>query len=158
MSTNNNLPTEAKERKATPLFAGFIKYFPKAMAEVARLSLAATVQHHQSEGMHWDRSKSGDELEALTRHLVDVGTFDSDGQRHSAKVAWRAMANLEKELEAAIETTVDLTSEPSKPRFEPQVNQRRPVPSPADWNAAYLSTRKDSPAPEQGDRYETTTA
>ena len=49
--------------------------------------------------MHWDRSKSGDELDALTRHLMEAGTIDTDGMLHSAKVAWRALANLEKELE-----------------------------------------------------------
>ena len=29
------------------------------------------------------------------------GTVDSDGIRHSAKVAWRALAMLEREIEAA---------------------------------------------------------
>jgi hypothetical protein len=54
----------------------------------------------QARQMHWDRSKSGDELDALARHLLDAGTMDDDGIRHSTKVAWRAMANLQKELEA----------------------------------------------------------
>tara|TARA_R110000772_G_scaffold50668_1_gene116462 strand:+ start:7205 stop:7372 length:168 start_codon:yes stop_codon:yes gene_type:complete len=49
--------------------------------------------------MHWDRSKSGDELDALSRHLLEVGTMDKDGVRHAAKVAWRALANLQKTLE-----------------------------------------------------------
>ena len=49
--------------------------------------------------MHWDRSKSSDEHDALMRHLMEAGTVDSDGIRHSAKVAWRALAALEKELE-----------------------------------------------------------
>jgi hypothetical protein len=34
--------------------------------------------------------------------LVEAGTIDTDGIRHSAKVAWRALANLEKELEAEL--------------------------------------------------------
>jgi hypothetical protein len=51
--------------------------------------------------LHWDRSKSGDELDALMRHLIDAGTIDTDGVRHSAKVAWRALANLQKEIENA---------------------------------------------------------
>jgi len=33
--------------------------------------------------------------------LVDAGKIDTDGTRHSAKLAWRALANLEKELEKA---------------------------------------------------------
>ena len=49
--------------------------------------------------MQWDRSKSGDELDALARHLLEAGCRDTDGVLHSAKVAWRALANLEKELE-----------------------------------------------------------
>ena len=44
-------------------------------------------------------TKSGDELDALTRHLLDAGTIDTDGIRHSAKIAWRALANLQKEIE-----------------------------------------------------------
>jgi hypothetical protein len=34
------------------------------------------------------------------RHLLERGTLDTDGIRHSAKVAWRAMAMLQKEIEA----------------------------------------------------------
>jgi hypothetical protein len=90
---------EAKARKDTPIFSGVLKYFPKALAEVARVSKIGNDQHNPGSPLHWDRSKSGDELDALTRHLVDAGTMDTDGTRHSAKVAWRALANLEKELE-----------------------------------------------------------
>ena len=96
-----SLPTDAKERKDTPIYSGFVKYFPLAMAEVARLSKAGNDQHNPGKPLHWDRSKSGDELDALQRHLLEAGTIDTDGQRHSAKVAWRAMGNLEKELERA---------------------------------------------------------
>ena len=63
--------------------------------------------------LHWDRMKSGDELDALMRHLFEAGKIDTDGQRHSAKVCWRALANLEKELEADQRFTVtdsDLTT------------------------------------------------
>jgi len=30
---------------------------------------------------------------------MEAGTIDTDGVRHSAKVAWRALANLQKEIE-----------------------------------------------------------
>ena len=33
------------------------------------------------------------------RLLIEAGTIDTDGVRHSAKVAWRALANLQKEIE-----------------------------------------------------------
>lgn len=100
MKDGNPKDNEAQKRKDTPIFSGVLKYFPLAIAEVSRVSLAGNRQHHPNEPLHWDRSKSKDELDALTRHLMDAGTFDTDGQRHSAKVAWRALANLEKELES----------------------------------------------------------
>jgi len=74
-------------------------YFPDALAEVARVSKAGNDQHHPGERLHWDRSKSTDESDALIRHFIERGTFDKDGMRHSAKVAWRALALLQKELE-----------------------------------------------------------
>tara|TARA_R100001463_G_scaffold23238_3_gene55771 strand:+ start:683 stop:1078 length:396 start_codon:yes stop_codon:yes gene_type:complete len=94
-----SLPTNSEERKRIPIYTGLIKYFPDAIAEVARVSLIGNQQHHPDEPLHWDREKSTDELDALARHLVEAGKIDTDGVRHSAKVAWRAMANLQKELE-----------------------------------------------------------
>jgi len=91
----------AQKRKDTPVFSGVLMYFPLAIAEVARTSKAGNDQHNPNKPLHWDRSKSGDELDALTRHLMEAGTIDTDGIRHSAKVAWRALANLQKELENA---------------------------------------------------------
>lgn len=93
------LPAEAPARKALPVFSGFVRYFPDAMVAVAELSRIGNDQHNPGKPLFWDRSKSGDELDALMRHLLEAGTVDSDGVRHSAKVAWRAMANLQKEIE-----------------------------------------------------------
>lgn len=73
--------------------------FPRALTAIAELSRVGNEQHNPGKPMHWDRSKSGDELDALTRHLVEAGTHDTDGVRHTAKVAWRALANLQKEIE-----------------------------------------------------------
>ena len=87
------------ERKITPVFSGVLKYFPDAIREVAKVSWIGNEQHHPHKPLHWDRSKSSDELDALARHLIEAGTIDTDLQRHSAKVAWRALANLQKELE-----------------------------------------------------------
>ena len=87
------------KRKEIPVYSGVLKYFPDAIKEVARCSYRGNQQHNPNTKLHWDRSKSGDELDALSRHLLDAGTFDSDGSRHSAKVAWRALANLQKEIE-----------------------------------------------------------
>ena len=89
----------AKERKECPVFSGVLRYFPDAIKEVARVSRIGNEQHNPGKPLFWDRSKSQDELDALARHLIDAGTLDTDGVRHSAKVAWRALANLQKELE-----------------------------------------------------------
>jgi hypothetical protein len=86
-------------RKEYPVYSGLIKYFPKALMEIANCSFKGQEQHNPDKPLAWDRSKSGDELDALSRHLIQAGTIDDDGVRHSAKVAWRALANLEKELE-----------------------------------------------------------
>ena len=92
----------AEVRKETPVYSGVLMYFPDAIKAVARCSFAGQVQHNPDKPLAWDRSKSGDELDALTRHLLDAGTFDTDGIRHSAKVAWRALANLQKEIEGEV--------------------------------------------------------
>lgn len=96
------LPTDAQERKSLPLVAGFLDYFPLAIIEVTKASVAGNDQHNPGKTLRWDRSKSGDEQEALLRHLFDRGKVDSDGVRHTAKVAWRAMAMLQKEMEAEL--------------------------------------------------------
>ena len=85
------LPVDATTRKTIPVYTGFVAYFPRAMAEVSRISLIGGIQHGQTpETLHWDRPKSGDELDAMMRHILD---------KDWAQVAWRAMANLEKHLE-----------------------------------------------------------
>lgn len=96
---DNHYEGIAMERKATPVYSGVLKYFPDALKAVAQCSLAGNEQHNPGQPLHWDRSKSADELDALTRHLMEAGTTDVDGILHSTKVAWRALANLQKELE-----------------------------------------------------------
>lgn len=96
------LPNDPQKRKAVPLYSGLAKYFPDALAAVAELSLVGGQQHHPGEPLHWDRAKSTDELDAAMRHLFEAGTIDSDGTRHSTKLAWRALANLQKELEQPV--------------------------------------------------------
>lgn len=95
-----SLPTSALARKELPLTTGLLDYFPAALIAVAGLSRIGNEQHNPGQPMHWARGKSGDEADALLRHLVDRGAIDTDGIRHSTKVAWRALALLQKELEA----------------------------------------------------------
>lgn len=91
----------AAERKERPVYSGVLRYFPKALLEVARASYLGNEQHNPGQPLRWDRSKSADEADALVRHLLQAGEIDTDGIRHTAKVAWRALALLEKELEDA---------------------------------------------------------
>ena len=93
-------PSDPDERKKYPVGTGVLDYFGHALAEVARVSWEGNQQHHQDKPLHWDRSKSTDEADALIRHFLERGTLDTDGMRHSAKMAWRSLALLQKELEA----------------------------------------------------------
>jgi hypothetical protein len=94
------LPIDPAERKGLPITTGVLDYFPLALAEVARVSKAGNDQHNPGQPLHWDKSKSMDHADCIPRHLIDRGSRDADGQRHSAKLAWRALALLEIELEA----------------------------------------------------------
>ena len=91
-----------EQRKGIPVYTGFIKYFPRAILAVARLSQVANDQHNPGEPLHWAKEKSMDEPDAMMRHLIDDALgeeLDSDGIMHLTKVSWRAMANLERKLE-----------------------------------------------------------
>lgn len=95
------LPQDAQARKSIPLATGLLDYFPSALVAVAALSAKGNEQHSPGQPLHWDRTKSGDEADALLRHLMQRGTVDDDGVLHTTKVAWRALAMLQKELEAS---------------------------------------------------------
>lgn len=98
---NAKLSSSAATRKATPMATGLLDYFPKALAAVAELSRIGNDQHNPGQPLHWAREKSTDHADCIMRHLVDRGTFDTDGVRHAAKVAWRALALLQTEIENA---------------------------------------------------------
>lgn len=94
-----HLPADAKARKDAPMARGLLDYFPAACAAVAEVSRIGNEQHNPGQRMHWNRPLSTDHADCIVRHLVDRGTMDVDGVRHSAKVAWRALALLQTELE-----------------------------------------------------------
>ena len=96
-----SLPTDAKERKNVPIATGVLDYFPDALAYIAHVSKVGNDQHNPGAKLHCDRTKSTDESDALIRHFMERGTVDTDGLLHSGKVAWRALALLQKELENA---------------------------------------------------------
>lgn len=94
------IPADATERKKYPIATGLMDYFPDALAAVANLSYVANHQHNPGKPVHWDRAKSTDEADTMLRHFLQRGTVDSDGIRHTTKVAWRALAMLQKEIES----------------------------------------------------------
>ena len=93
------LPTDAAERKKIPLASGVFDYFPAALIEIAKVSQAGNDQHNPGEPLHWDRSKSTDESDALIRHFFQRYDVDNDGTLHAAKMAWRSLSFLEKLIE-----------------------------------------------------------
>lgn len=95
------LPDDHEARKAVPLATGLFDYFPDALVAVAMVSKAGSDQHHPGAPLHWDRSKSADEADALLRHFLERGTLDEQGVPHTARMAWRALALLQKECERA---------------------------------------------------------
>lgn len=94
------LPEDSDDRKGIPLVTGVLDYFPLAIAEVSRLSKAGNDKHNPGEPIHWAREKSTDHADCIGRHLIDRGKFAADGMRHSAALAWRALALLQIELES----------------------------------------------------------
>ena len=70
--------TEAEQRKEYPVYSGVLMYFPDAIKEVAKCSMAGNRQHSIDHG---------------------IDPVDTDGQLHLAKTAWRALAALQMHLE-----------------------------------------------------------
>lgn len=93
------LPTDPADRKTYPIASGVLDYFPDAIVAIARVSWAGNEQHNPGQPLHWNRGKSTDEADTLIRHFLQRGSLDTDGLRHSAKMAWRALALLQKEIE-----------------------------------------------------------
>lgn len=90
---------EAERRKGQPVFSGVLAYFPDALLAISEHSKAGNDQHNPGQPLHWERSKSQDESDALARHLIDHAKEPAD-LGHLKAVAWRALALLQKAIEA----------------------------------------------------------
>lgn len=101
------MPDSAAARKRYPIASGVLDYFPDAIAALAHLSWCGNEQHNPGQPLHWARGKSADEPDTMMRHFLQRGTTDVDGLKHSAKMAWRALAILQKELEADQQAVLD---------------------------------------------------
>lgn len=94
-----HLSDDSTARKSIPLATGLLDYFPDALADVARLSRLGNDKHNPGQPLHWSRGKSGDHADCILRHMVDRGHIDTDTVLHDAKVAWRALAQLQLVIE-----------------------------------------------------------
>jgi hypothetical protein len=73
--------------------------FPSAMAAIAQVSWHGNEKHNPGQPLHHARGKSMDHFDCIARHYVERGGFDGP-MRHSACLAWRALAALQEDLEA----------------------------------------------------------
>ena len=102
MERQFTLPIDSNERKEYPLFRGVLRYFPAALAGVARISKLGNDKHNPGEELHHDRRKSIDHADCILRHLTDVADLlalaerqDVDRQKildEASQLAWRALA------------------------------------------------------------------
>src|SRR3990167_5049306 len=108
------LPTSSAERKQYPVGTGVLDYFPDALVAIAKVSYLGNEQHNPGQPLHWAREKSADQADTMIRHYLERGTIDNDGGRHTAKMAWRALAILQLEIEAErqqLSTSVNNTTQ-----------------------------------------------
>jgi hypothetical protein len=108
-----SLPNDYQARKDIPLFDFLTKYFPDAIVELVKVSVAGNKQHNPGEPLHWSRGKSTDQLNTAMRHLFDHGAgnvTDTDGTMHLAKAAWRLLAEIQLLCEARDGTRGDLAA------------------------------------------------
>lgn len=97
------LPIDSEARKEVPMFSGCIKYFPAAIAGVAKISKIGNDKHNPGQELHHDRSKSLDHPDCIVRHLTDVADLIASLERGEnpdpekileevSSLAWRALA------------------------------------------------------------------
>lgn len=66
------LPTDSAERKNFPMMSGCLKYFPAALAGVAKISKLGNDKHNPGQPLHHARGKSSDHGDCIIRHLTDT--------------------------------------------------------------------------------------
>lgn len=98
------LPIDSGERKDYPLLRGCLRYFPAALAGVARTSKLGNDKHNPGREIHHARGKSTDHGDCIVRHLLDVQDLLAALERNNTEVtpqdillevnqmAWRALA------------------------------------------------------------------
>lgn len=97
--TQTTLPKDSGYRKEYPMYSGLLKYFPKALAEVAKVSKIGNDKHNPGQPLHHSRGKSSDHADCIIRHMTDMSEDFGHGVGRDEKgvpqvyyVAWRALA------------------------------------------------------------------
>lgn len=98
------LPTDSAERKNYPMLSGCLKYFPAALAGVAKTSKLGNDKHNPGQAMHHARGKSVDHGDCIIRHLTDTEDLIAAHARgnkdvtpdmillEASQLAWRALS------------------------------------------------------------------
>ncbi len=110
-------PEDDKHRKMIPLWQFYVRYFPKAQREKAKVSVVNNVRYNpdrEPADINWNRPLSADQLGSAFRHMVER---EVDGKVFEhvqkdiaektgieriyvlAEAAWRLDAALELEIE-----------------------------------------------------------
>lgn len=106
-SRNYTLPQDSEERKLYPLFTGVMRFFPAAVAAVAR-HIKRGADKHCNGRVVWRRGTSDDHEDCILRHLMDLADKRREMQgevgyarmqqlyaeacEEAAAIAWRALA------------------------------------------------------------------
>jgi hypothetical protein len=97
------LPTDSQERKNYPMLSGVLRYFPAALAGIAKISKLGNDKHNPGQPMHHARGKSMDHGDCILRHLTDTEDLLAAMERgdvvtqeqalmEASQLAWRALA------------------------------------------------------------------
>lgn len=93
------LQDEPRDIPASSTLAAFLDVYAPALAIVSQVSWYGNEKHNPGQPLHHARGKSMDHFDCIARHYVERGGFDGP-MRHSACLAWRALAALQEHLEA----------------------------------------------------------
>ena len=90
-------------RKTNYIYS-ILEFFPDAIRAMGDVIGAGQTQHIDgaTSSPVWDKSKSNQHMQSLSRHLVDYASGidkDDDGTPHLAKIAWRALAQLQTDID-----------------------------------------------------------
>jgi len=97
------LPVDSQERKNFPMLSGVLRYFPAALAGIAKISKLGNDKHNPGQPMHHARGKSTDHGDCIIRHLTDTEDLLAAIERgesvtpeqalvEASQLAWRALA------------------------------------------------------------------